>query len=370
MKVPFFDYKGYCKDIDYKKLLGEVLETGFLIGGPFIDQVEEKIQNLSKIKNCVCVGNATDGLEIIFDFLKLPHNSKVLVPAHTMLATASAARSAGLHPEPVDVDPRTYMLEIDQLSKCNLKNVSAIMVTQLNGVVADMNPIKKFCEEHNIPLIEDSAQGIGAFNNYKHAGSWGIGGCLSFYPAKIVGCLGDGGAIITNSDELADYARSVRDHGRGNKLEAINWGRNSRLDNLNAKVILERLNQFESLINKRRKIADIYYENLHILEEEGFLNLPPKFSTNSNSQSTFQNFELRANSRDELIDFLRKKEISTIKQWGGFSIAHFSNLGFNIKNYPATEELFKKLLLLPMNHLMNEEDAKYVAQSVLSFYKD
>ena len=370
MKVPFFDYKGYCKDIDYKKLLEEVLDTGFLIGGPFIDQVEEKIQDLSKIKNCVCLGNATDGLEIIFDFLNLPLNSKVLVPAHTMLATASAAKSAGLIPEPVDVDPTTYMLEFDQLIQCDLNNVSAIMVTQLNGVVADMNPIRKFCDKNNIFLIEDSAQGIGAFNEDKHAGSWGIGGCLSFYPAKIIGCLGDGGAIITNSDELADFARSVRDHGRGKELEAINWGRNSRLDNLNARVILERLDMLEALINKRRLIANIYYETLYILEEEGVMNLPPKFSTNSNSQSTFQNYEVRAHSRDELINFLKKKEISTIKQWGGFSIAHFSKLGFNISNYPATEELFNNLLLLPMNHLMNEEDAKYVAKSVLSFYRD
>ena len=117
-----------------------------------------------------------------------------------------------------------------------------------------------------------------------------------FYPAKIVGCLGDGGALITNSDELADFARSVRDHGRGKELEAVNWGRNSRLDSLNARVILERLNQIEHLIHKRRKIAEIYYEKLYSLEKEGILNLPPKFSTNRTSESTFQNYEIKVKS--------------------------------------------------------------------------
>ena len=107
------------------------------------------------------------------------------------------------------------MVEIEQLKACNLEDVSALIITQLNGVVADMNPIKDFCDKNNILLIEDSAQGIGAFNKGRHAGSWGIGGCLSFYPAKVVGCLGDGGALITNNNDLADFARSVRDHGRG-----------------------------------------------------------------------------------------------------------------------------------------------------------
>ena len=128
-----------------------------------------------------------------------------------------------------------------QLERINLENVSACMVTQLNGVVADMDPILEFCKLKGIILVEDSAQGLGAFNNDKHAGSWGIGGCLSFYPAKIAGCLGDGGAVITNDDDLASFAQSVRDHGRGDKFEAINWGRNSRLDSINARVLIDRL---------------------------------------------------------------------------------------------------------------------------------
>lgn len=368
MSVPFFDYKAYCKDIDYTSLLHEVLESGYLIGGPFIDYVEKEIQSLTSIKNCICVGNATDALEIIFGYLKLPKNTKVLVPAHTMLATASAAKTHSLNPIPVDVDENSYMLEIEQLKTCNLDKVSAVMITQLNGVVADMDPINDFCIENNIYLVEDSAQGIGSFNKNKHSGSWGIGGCISFYPAKIVGCLGDGGALITNNDKLAEYARSVRDHGRGKELEAINWGRNTRLDSVNANVILKRLKQLDELISKRRTLAKKYYSKLQGLANKGLIGLPPLYSTNSTNMSTFQNYEIKAENRDDLIDFLKSKNISTIKQWGGFSIAHFSKLGYDIHNFPSTKKLFDKLLLLPMNHMLKIDQVDYISEAIISFY--
>ena len=315
------------------------------------------------------VGNATDAMEIIFNFLKLPRGSNVLVPAHTMLATASAAHSADLNPVPVDVDKNSLMIELQQLKSIELKNVSACMITQLNGVVADMDPILDFCKENNIILIEDSAQGLGAFNNKKHSGNWGISGCLSFYPAKIAGGLGDGGALITNNDNLAKFARSVRDHGRGEAFEAINWGRNSRLDSLNARVLIERIKNIDNILAKRRKLASIYDLKLKSLEDNSFIKLPPKFSTNSNSLSTYQNYEIQAKNREDLINYLNKDNIGTIKQWGGFSIAHFSKLGFNINDYPKTKSLFDELLLLPMNHMMKEQEVNYICEKIKFFYK-
>ncbi len=368
MHVPFFNYKNFCKDLNYKLLLQEVLETGYLIGGPFVEELENKIQVITGIKHCITVGNATDAMEIIFKFLDLPFNSKVLVPSHTMLATASAAKNANLIPIPVDVDPDSLLLEIKQLEKCDLKGVSACMITQLNGIVADMEPIKDFCDNNKIYLIEDSAQGIGAFNGEKHSGSWGVGGCLSFYPAKVAGGIGDGGAIITNNDKLASFAKSVRDHGRGEEFEAINWGRNSRLDSINARVILERINDLHLLIERRRELASIYDNNLSELEINSYLKLPPRFSTNSNSISTYQNYEIQAKKKDDLIDFLRKNNIGTIKQWGGFSIAHFSRLGYEIEDYPETKALFDRLLLLPMNHMLKKEEIQYICDKINDFY--
>lgn len=370
MKIPFFNYKMYCQEINYSSLLEEVLESGYLIGGPFVDRVESKIQEITNIKHCISVGNATDAMEIIFSFLNLPLGSNVLVPSHTMLATASAAKSVGLNPVPMDVSDKSLMTEIEQLKNCSLENVSACMITQLNGVVANMEPIKNFCKENKIALVEDSAQGIGAFNDNKHAGSWGIGGCISFYPAKVIGSLGDGGAIITNNDDLNEYARSVRDHGRGEGLEAVNWGRNSRLDSLNARVVLERLSNLEDLLNKRRKLASIYDHLLEPLVKKEIIKLPPKFSTNSSSMSTYQNYEIQVKKRDELMDFLMINGIGTIKQWGGFSIAHFQKLGYSIDNFPSTKSLFDELMLLPMNHMMKDYEIEFVANNVIKFFSN
>ncbi len=367
MNIPFFNYKNFCSEINYLDLFQEVLDSGYLIGGPFVNEVEDRVKDLSGVKHCIAVGNATDAMEIIFNFLNLPAESNVLVPAHTMLATASAAKNANLNPVPVDVDENTLMVEIDQLKKCDLRNVSACMITQLNGVVADMNPIKEFCDDNNLILVEDSAQGIGAFNKDKHSGSWGIGGCLSFYPAKVAGGIGDGGALITNNDDLCDYAKSVRDHGRGDQLDAVYWGRNSRLDSLNARVIIERLKNLNLLIEKRRFLASIYDDKLKNLKDI-FIKLPPKYSTNSNSMSTYQNYEIQAKNKDKLIDHLKKNNIGTIKQWGGFSIAHFSKLGFDLSKYPKTEKLFNNLLLLPMNHMLEEREILHICDSIISFY--
>ena len=131
---------------------------------------------------------------------------------------------------------------------------------------------------------------------------------------------------------------------------------------------IERLKLLDVLIDKRRKLADVYFEKLKILEEKGMIELPPKYSTNSSNISTFQNFEIKAKSRNELIDYLKINKISTIKQWGGFSIAHFSKLGYNLKDFPSTKSLFDKLLLLPLNHMMSSDEVEFVCKKILDFY--
>ena len=190
-----------------------------------------------------------------------------------------------------------------------------------------------------------------------------------FYPAKVAGGIGDGGAIITNNDKLADFARSVRDHGRGEGFEAINWGRNSRMDSLNARVLIERIKNLDELISKRRKLASVYNNKLKILNGK-YIKIPPIYSTNSSSKSTYQNYEIQAKEKEKLINFLNKNDIGTIKQWGGFSIAHFSKLGFDIRNYPKTKMLFDELVLLPMNHMLEEREVNHICDLIISFYKN
>ena len=370
MKIPFFDYKRLYKDQrnELIEIIDKVSSNGSFIMQSELKEFEENLAKFNNVNYAVGVANATDGLELITNSIGIKKGDEVICSSHTMLATASAAKTAGLQPLPVNVCENSLMLEREQLENLDLTDVSACMITQLNGVVANMDPISEFCKKKKIQLIEDSAQAIGSFNNNKHAGSWGVGGCISFYPAKIVGSLGDGGAIITNNDELCKFAKSVRDHGRGIGLEADNWGRNSRLDSINARIILERLNNLNVLIQKRRKLASIYNQELRILEKLEYIKLPPKYSSNSESESTYQNYEIQASNRDKLKSFLRDNNIGTIIQWGGYSIAHFRKLGYNIEDYKLAEHLFEKLLLLPMNHLMKEEDIIQICKFIKKFY--
>ena len=368
MKVPFFDYKAFAAELPFTSFVQESLDSGFLIGGPKVSEFEEALQSFTGIKHVISVANATDALEIIFEYLNLPRGSKVLVPAHTMIATASAVDRCGLEVVPIDVDPISLVVTSYQLSQINLSEISAFVCTQLNGICSDMDAILRILDDHNIILIEDSADGIGSFHKNSHAGSFGIAGCLSFYPAKVLGCLGDGGAILTNSDDMNAFARSVRDHGRGPDLLPIHWGRNSRLDSIQANILLHKLPYLNDYIETRRDIARLYDSKLSDLEETGFIKKPVSTSFKSNDLSTYQNYEIRAVNRDQLQSFLTDKGIGTIRQWGGFSIPHMSHLGFDISNYPETENLFNQLLLLPMNHLMSLEQAEFVCDHVNQFY--
>lgn len=368
IRVPFFDYKAFASELPYASHVQECLDTGYLIGGPSIDDFEQALQSFTGIKHAISVGNATDALEIIFEFLELPPGSKVLVPAHTMIATASAVHKAGLEVVPIDVDPESLVVGSEQLLATDLSEISAFVCTQLNGICADMSAIQSILLDHRIVLVEDSAQGIGSYYKGCHAGSFGIGGCLSFYPAKVLGCLGDGGAILTNSSELNNYARSVRDHGRGPDLLPSFWGRNSRLDSIQAHILLNKLPLLPAYIQRRRDIADIYNCRLLPLQRKNLLRLPVATSVGCSEPSTYQNYEVRATDRDNLQSYLKEYSIGTIRQWGGFSIPHLSELGFDINDYPATKKLFDELLLLPMNHLLSVEQAHAVCDRVLEYY--
>ena len=285
MNIPFFDYKQFCRDLDYLRVLDKTLDSGYLIGGPSVREFESSIEKYTGIQHCVSVANATDAMEIIFSFLQLERGTRVLVPAHTMIATASAVVSAGLQPVPIDVDCASGLLTSSILETVDLKSFGACMITQLNGIASDMDRVIQLLESANVPLVEDSAQGIGVRYKGTHVGGFGVGGCLSFYPAKVLGCLGDGGALITNNTALAEYALSVRDHGRGDDLQPIHWGRNSRLDSFQARVLLERMSHLPRYISHRREIASIYNSKLSFLAKNQLLTLPPSTSLGSTDES-------------------------------------------------------------------------------------
>ena len=241
----------------------------------------------------------------------------------------------------------------------------AIMPTQLNGRTADMDALQTIADQHGLVIIEDSAQALGSQYKRRCAGTFGLAGCISFYPAKTLGCLGDGGCLITNDDAVYEKTLLLRDHGRNSSGEVVTWGLNSRLDNLQAAILNKKFDRYEQDVTRRREIALLYEENLKDVEG---LALPPAPGSEPDHYDIFQNYEIEADRRDELKAYLGERGVGTLIQWGGKAVHQFPALGFS-QSLPYTESLFERLLMLPMNTSLTDDDVLYVADTVKNFYR-
>lgn len=366
--VPFFVYPDVFLD-DEKEILDAVSNVGRR--GAFIlqkdvEELENSISEYLGIKHVLGVANATDALYMLCRAAGLGLGDEVIFCTHTMVATAAGIQFSGATPVPVEtgwdhqIDPASVEAAITPRTK-------AIMPTQLNGRCGDMDALKDICDRHGLFLLEDSAQALGAQYKGQCAGSFGRGGVISFYPAKTLGCLGDGGCILTNDDEIYEAVKLYRDHGRDENLEVQCWCLNSRLDNLQAAILNIKFAKYDQLITRRREIAQLYQDNLQNMEQ---LVLPPGPNNDPDRFDIFQNYEIEAVRRNELKKFLADNGVGTLIQWGGMPVHVFKKLGFT-QSLPFTEALFDRLLLLlPMNTSLTNDDVCYVCDMIKCFYRN
>ena len=296
--------------------------------------------------------------------LGLKNGDEVICSAHTMIATASAIKTAGGTPVPVDIG-EDFLIDENAIESAINSRTVGIMPTQLNGRTSNMKTIMSIAEKYNLRVVEDSAQALGSKFDGKYAGTFGDSAAISFYPAKVLGCFGDGGAIITNSETQYNKVFQLHDHGRDIHGEIVSWGRNSRLDNINAAILDYKLKSYMKDISYRREIAKLYDERLSFLEE---LKLPPCPVEDGINYDIFQNYELMADQRDELKQFLFDNGIGTLIQWSGKAIHQWEKLGFGVV-LPKVEEFFKKCIMLPMNTFISENDANYICDKIIEFYR-
>lgn len=365
MKVPFFDYKNVFKPYkdDLLSITENIIENGQFIFGDELRKFEIACAKKTKCAYAVGVANATDALEILLAAHEMPLGSEVIISSHTMNATASAIVTSGGVPIPIDID-EYGMLDPQQISEAISPRTWAIMPTQLNGSIAQMDQIKAIAEQHDLYLFEDSAQAFCADLNDVRAGNFGDGGVFSFYPAKILGCLGDGGMIVVNSSEVYEKILAIRDHGRSISGVSVLSARNSRLDNLQAAYLNYFLNNhFDDWISKRRKITEIYDNALSQVDQV----VTPKYNNRDGNKPVYQNYEFLAKNRDKLRDHLSKNNVGTLIQWGGQSI-HKNKIFSSNKTLERTEDYFENCLMLPLNQAMSFDDADYVAKLVCDFY--
>jgi dTDP-4-amino-4,6-dideoxygalactose transaminase len=365
MRVPFFDYSRLYSDD--KQLILDAVENvgrrGAYIMQSDLKEFEAILAKYVTTDFALGVGNATDGLEIIWNTIGLKPGDEVIISTHTMLATASAIIMAGGTPIPVDIR-QDGLIDPEAVEAAITSNTVGISPTQLNGRTCQMDKLIHVAKKNNLVVVEDAAQGLGSEFKGQKAGSFGEAAVFSFYPAKILGCLGDGGAITTNISEFYEKIYRMHDHGRGFDGAPVSWGRNSRLDNLQAAILNAKFNSFEKVIERRREIALRYHEILKDVEQV-ILPEPPRLDTDN--FDTFQNFEIVAEKRNELQGYLKNNGVGTLIQWGGKSIHEWELLDFN-ERLPVAELYFQKCLMLPINLFISDDDVHFVAQMIKDFY--
>lgn len=365
MDVPFFRYPAVYTD-DEQTILDIVADVGrrgaFIMQSDLAD-LEKELADYVGAKHCVGVANATDGLLIGLRAAGVGPGDEAIFCSHTMVATAAAIHFTGATPVPVDcgedrlIDPESVRAAITSATK-------AIVPTQLNGRTADMDALQAIADEHDLVIVEDSAQALGSTFKGQGAGTFGAAGAISFYPAKTLGCLGDGGCVFTNDDTIDEKLRLLRDHGRNAEGEVVMWAMNTRLDNLQAAILRHKFKSYPQAVERRRDIARIYHSRLWGVPE---LSLPPAPDADGDHFDIYQNYELEADDRDQLRAELRAAGVGTLVQWGGKAVHEFRKLGFT-QSLPRTEAAFAKLIMLPMNTTVTDDEAHYVCDQVERFY--
>ena len=364
--IPFFDYPRLYLDQReaFLSIFDNVGSRGAFIMQEDLKEFEKNLADYTSSLFALGVGNATDGLEIAWMSLGLESGDEVICCSHTMLATASAIKMAGGVPVPVDIGA-DCLIDPDAIRDAITTRTVGIMPTQLNGRTCNMTSILEIAERYKLYIVEDAAQALGSRFKGKHAGTFGDASAISFFPAKVLGCFGDAGALLTQDKELYEKAYQLHDHGRNPDGEVISWGRNSRLDNLQAAVLDYLLTNYNSVIERRRQVARIYDQRLAELDELMLPNAPDK---DDDHFDVFQNYELQALRRDELREFLKVNGVGTLVQWGGKGVHQWEKLGFN-SVLPKTEEFFKKCIMLPMNIFVRDEDVNYICDLIHRFYR-
>lgn len=365
-KVPFVGYKiqyqNLKKEID--AAMQDVLARGDLILRRDTEEFEKRLAEFIGVKYAIGLNSGTDALFFALKAAGIGPGDEVITVSHTFVASISTIVQAGAKPVLADVGD-DYLMDTGEIEKAITKNTKAIIPVHLNGRMCDMDKIMEMAKKHNLLVIEDSAQSLGASYDKKRAGSIGLTGCFSFYPAKILGCFGDGGALVTNNPEIAEKAKLLRDHGQKTKTEIVCFGWNSRLDNLQAAVLNVRFDYLDSWIGRRRQIAGIYNQKLSGTKG---IKLPPPPDPDNKFFDVFQNYVIRAERRDELFNFLKEKGVETLIKDPVPNHFH-KGLGLSHFKLPLTEQLSKEVISLPMYPELTDEQVNYVIDCLSDFYK-
>lgn len=357
--------QAYIKDkID--AAIQRVLAHGQYILGPEVGELEERLADYTGAKYCITVANGTDALQIAQMSLGVGSGDEVIVPGFSYIAAAETVALLGAKPIYVDIDAKTYNLNPALLKEAITPKTKAIIPVSLYGQCADFDTINEIANCHGIPVIEDGAQSFGA--SYKGRKSCNLStiGCTSFFPSKPLGCYGDGGAVFTNDDELANIIRQVARHGQDRRYHHVRVGVNSRLDTLQAAILLPKLKILDIEIAARQRVAD-QYTNLfsaHTLGIQSPTILPPYIEPSNHS--AWAQYTLRVQNRNEVQEALRKVGIPTA--------IHYPvplNQQRAVENWqaqlPMSDKAAQEVLSLPIHPYLAEQETEQIEMTLKAY---
>lgn len=366
-KVRYVDYPTHFRKMEreFMDTIRTVLSKGDLILRQQLRDFETNLAKFVGTQYAVGVSNCTDALHLSLRVVGVEPGDEIITVSHTFVATVEVIKHLGATPVLIDIG-NDHNMNVDLVEAGITSKTKVIIPVHLNGRICDMEKLMAITRKYNLIIIEDSAQALGASFNGIKGGAFGTTGCFSFYPAKLLGAFGDAGAVVTNNKEIANKIRLMRDHGRGKNGEIELWGFNCRLDNLQAAILDLKLKKVPEWITRRREIANIYHQGLSDTAE---LKLPSPPVEDGPYFDVFQNYEIEAEKRDELRSYLTENGIETMLTWGGKGVHQFKALGLTHFKLPRTEELFERVLMLPIHPDLTNEQVKYAVSTIRNFYK-
>lgn len=367
--ISFVDLKAQYEVIkdDLQIRINSVLERGQYVMGPEVVELEERLENFLGVNHCVTCANGTDALQLALMSLGIGPGDVVFTTAYSFFATAECISLVGARPVFVDVDARTFNIDttkleiaVKQIKAEGKYEPKAVIAVDLFGLPADYAALEPLCRKYGLKLIEDAAQGLGGEINGRMAGSFGDIATTSFFPAKPLGCYGDGGAVFTNNPEIAAKIRSLRVHGAGvDKYDNVRIGMNSRLDTLQAAVLLAKLDVFESEMTKRQHVAGLYTRALSGFVEPPFV--PDGFG------SAWALYTIKTDTQADLIQKLVDADVPSAVYYRKplHLMGAYADLGYGKGDLPVSEALCHKVISLPMHPYLDEHKVRNVIQALV-----
>lgn len=364
MTIPFLDLLAQYQSIKNEVIAAveNIFNSCAFIGGKEVEKFEASFAQYCNASHCVGVGNGTDALWLTLKAMNIGPGDEVIVPANTFIASAEAITAVGAVPVFVDHDINCYTMNTTEIEEKITSKTKAIIAVHLYGQPADMEPILSIAAKFGLKVIEDAAQAHGAVYKGKRVGSIGDAACFSFYPGKNLGAYGDGGAIVTNDQDLADKVRLLSQHGSKVKYHHEIAGFNSRLDGIQAAVLNVKMKYIEQWTEARRKNASIYS---NLLKDTSIV-LPIE---RENCRHVYHLFVIRVKNRDTVQKKLLERGIQTSIHYPTplHLTEAYKNLGIPEKAYPITEACANELLSLPMYAELSMDQIQEICDTLKEF---